>query len=708
MNVLATSLGWLLAGAVVHAEVADILAYADTAAAQQAWVPQFGSPPARVEVAADGPCLVLEGSFKAAGERLCWDWHGALDLSQVEAVSADIRAENSGAVGNLGIYFGTPGGWYAHFGWGGPADAWTRHNWGLGEFGSEGTPAGWGQVNCFRFSAWAATPGKVTFRLRGFRAVPLDRQRNFLRNGSFEVPGPLPYAWGSGHWGIGHLPWAADMDLWRRHFALDAQEAHDGRVSLRLDNETGLPRLQAQTVWFGLPGAAGVTYTASAWLRADREGLPVTLACGERSVNLEVGQAWQRAVLPDVPPGPQQHLTCGATADGTLWIDAVQVQASANASAAFHPHPEDEGLCQREAKVDWSPPRRTADIAAGRRTAGPLGPAKVTIDGNGRFLLDGVPYLQHSLGLEFISDPQMLDVVAAAGFSDVCIEVKKSIATAELRVWFDRCAKVGLRVIPWLDGDIPLERFRGHVTALKDHPALLCWYVFDEPSGDRFAEADRRLTLAHELDPGHPALINYLGNKLTGHLGDIYSTDIYPIPHGSPSAAIQGVAAMAAAAAPEHKPVWMWLQGTGYAYWMDREPTPRELSCMAYGSLVAGARGLYYFAQVPRSQQCWAEMRALCVEVSRLTPVLGSLESAPPLRCEPASVMARAYRQGTEVWVLAVNTRGEQGDATFGLPVKVGTAEVVFEGREVTLREGAWTDTFGAYERHVYRLVSPP
>ena len=35
------------------------------------------------------------------------------------------------------------------------------------------------------------------------------------------------------------------------------------------------------------------------------------------------------------------------------------------------------------------------------------------------------------------------------------------------------------------------------------------------------------------------------------------------------------------------KPVWMWLQGTGYAYWMDREPTPRELSCMVYGSLIA-------------------------------------------------------------------------------------------------------------------------
>jgi hypothetical protein len=708
MRALVTGVGFVLVAVVAQAATPDIFAGRDSAGAPAGWTAQFGSPPARVEALPDGACTVLEGTFKGAGDRLCWDWNGPLDLSQADVVSLEIRSENGGLVGNLGVYFGAPGGWYAAFGWGGPADAWTRRTWQLGDFGSEDKPAGWDQVNCFRFSVWGTAPGRVTFRLRGFRALPRDLQRNFLRNGSFEIPGPLPYAWGNGHWGLGNLPWAADTALWRRHFALDSEVARGGRQSLRVVNAPDLPRLQAQSAWFGLPGAPGSTYSASAWLRADRDGLPVTLACGERSASVQVGRAWQRAILPGIEPGSQQRLALAAAAVGTLWIDAVQVQASGQDTETFHPHPEDDGLCQREAQVDWSSPRRTAEVAAGRRTTGPLTPAKVAIDSDGRFLVDGQPYLQHSLGLEFISDPALLEVPAAAGFAEVCIEVNRGITTDQLKAWFDRCAELGLRVIPWLDGDIPLERFRSHLIALKEHPALLCWYVFDEPSGERFAEANRRLALAHELDPSHPALINYLGDKLTGHLGDLYSTDIYPIPNSTPSAAIQGVAGMAAAAAKERKPVWMWLQGTGYAYSMDREPTPRELSCMVYGSLIAGARGLYYFAQIPRSPGCWAEMRALCAELPRLVPALGSLEAAPALRCDSPRLMAQSYRQGNEIWVLAVNTGREACVPTLGLALRAATAEVVFEGREVALTDGGWSDRFGPYERHVYRLLGPP
>ena len=51
----------------------------------------------------------------------------------------------------------------------------------------------------------------------------------------------------------------------------------------------------------------------------------------------------------------------------------------------------------------------------------------------------------------------------------------------------------------------------------KELPTLT-WYVFDEPNGERFAEANARLKLVRELDSGHPALINYLGDKLTGQM----------------------------------------------------------------------------------------------------------------------------------------------------------------------------------------------
>ena len=91
--------------------------------------------------------------------------------------------------------------------------------------------------------------------------------------------------------------------------------------------------------------------------------------------------------------------------------------------------------------------------------------------------------------------------------------IRESVTTEELRGFFDRCGQVGLRVIPWMDRRIPRERFRAHIEALKQHPALLCWYVYDEPHGEGFAEADARLALAKELDPARPAFINYLSSN---------------------------------------------------------------------------------------------------------------------------------------------------------------------------------------------------
>ncbi len=686
----------------------EAFAYPDTAAAQAHWEPQFGSLPVRVETLPDGTtCLALDAEFPAARARACWDWVQPLDLSSAGRIAFEMSAVNGHLAGTVMIYFGTPGGWYAR-GLRAPASTeWAPCAVTLGSFGTEGAPDGWDKVTRFRFSVWGSGPGRATFRLRRFRVLPADPAENLLTNGSFEIAGAgMPYAWGSGHWGVGDLPWAADMDSWRRHWRLDTTTARHGTCSLRIESPAETPPLRAVSAWF-TPPASTAGWVLSAWLRSDRDGLPVTLACGERSASVEVGREWQQAVLPGVPTAERLAVTIAPRAAGTLWVDAVQFQAAGAATPEFHPAYDDEALARREAAVDWSPPRRTAAVAAGRSTAGPVQPAPVAIDGAGRFLVGGKPYVQHSFGLEFVRDLAILDAVARWGFRDICIQFYPGMTTDRLREILDRCAAAGLRIIPWMDGRMSRDEFRAHVTALREHPALLCWYVYDEPSGDRFAEADARVALARELDPAHPAFVNYLPDRLENQTGDIYSTDVYPIPHGRPMDAITAVGRMAAAAAREHKPVWMWLQGTGYAYWMAREPTPRELSCMVYGSLLAGARGIYYFAQVPRTRECLAEMRALCVEVDALAEALYSLDPAPTLACDQPAVMARAFAARGALWAITVNTENRPCTARFELPGPVPpAAEVVFEDRTLRTAGNAWQDEFGPCERRVYRL--PP
>lgn len=698
----------ILSGRCLAAEFSD-LSSVDPAAVQEHWQPQFGSRPVRVErLPGGGACLAFDATFARPGDRACWDWRGKLDLSKAGRVAFALSASNGGVGETIGIYFGTPGGWYARFIHGDVPEAWTRRAFRLDEFHTEGTPKGWDQVTTFRFSVWSNGAGKTTWRLRDFRTIPVDPAENVLKNGSFEiVSGGLPYGWSSGHWGLGYLPWATNPGLWRQHFRLDRTVARDGAISLCLENTERLPLLKAQSVWV-TPPKSMESCALSAWLRSDRPALPVTLACGGKSTTVKAGREWTQGVLTGIPRASRMTVVIAPTRAGTLWIDAVQLQASGKTTAMFHAAADDKALAAREKAVDWSPPRRTAAIAAGRSTTGPVQPAPVTIDAHGRLLVGGKPYLQHSLGLEFVSDPTILDFAARSGFREVCLQIRPDITTDELKRRLDRCAALGLHVIPWLDGRIPRDLFRSHLTALKDHPALLCWYVYDEPSGERFAEANARLDLTKQLDPHHPALINYLSNKLTGHLGDIYSTDVYPIPRSSPMTAVNAVAQMERAARAQHKPVWIWLQGTGYSYSMDREPTPRELSCMVYGSLLTGARGIYYFAQIPRSKPCFDEMRALLVEVETVRPALFGMTPAPPVECDQANVMCGAFRRDNDVWVIAVNTQNKPIRARLSVSDVAPTGECVFEGRLVEAEAGEWEDDFGVYERHVYRFHVVP
>lgn len=694
-----------LPSAQTMAQPLTALSYANTTSAQQHWQPVSGSLPVRVEKSDDGnTCMAFDAQFTKARDRACWDCTVPIDLSKFGRVSFDIKASNDGLGRNIGIYFGTPNGWYMKFWRCGASDSWTPLSFQLNTFGTEGKPDGWSKITRFRFSIWSTGAGKTAYRLRNFRAHQEDTNENLIINGSFEIPGSgIPYGWGSGHWGVRDLPWAADMNLWRKHWHLDSHVAKHGTTSLCIENTQDRPLLKARSVWITIPKTIK-TCTLSAWLKSNRTALDVRLQCAGQKTNVTISNTWQHVALTHIPKKKRSTVVIAPQAPGKLWIDAVHLQAGEQTATTFQPAFRDTFIAAREALIDWSPPRRDAATAAGRSVSGPVTKATAGIDRHGRFLLDGKPYIQHSLGLEAVTHLDILNSTAQSGFKDVCVQVHKPITTTQLTAIFDRCAQVGLRIIPWLDWRMSRKRFSEHISALKNHPALLCWYVYDEPSGKRFAEADARVKLAKSLDPAHPAFINYLASRLTDHTGDIYSTDVYPIPHSAPNTAINAVKHMTDAAAKENKPVWMWLQGTGYAYGMGREPSPRELSYMAYGSLIAGARGFYYFAHFPRTAQCFNEMRALCVEIDKLAPALYSLDPAPPVTCTNPNILAKAYTANHVTCILAVNTRPTSCDVGFEVPASNGKASVLFETRSVTINQSTWKDHFGPYERHVYRL----
>jgi len=272
----------------------------------------------------------------------------------------------------------------------------------------------------------------------------------------------------------------------------------------------------------------------------------------------------------------------------------------------------------------------------------------------------------------------------------------------QVRAVLDSAGANGLMVILWVHTNVTSELLREWVTALKEHPALLAWYVYDEPS-EITPQVQEKYDIARTLDPGRPAYVNYVLYP-RDQLGDIASLDDYPIPKNGPAVIAGDAETLERSAAPAGKPSWIWLQDMGYAYFVPREPTAPEVECMTYLALIHGVRGIKFFAQKPRSKELWNRMQWLAREVRELTPVLYALEDSPAVSAAPETIHAVAKRHRGETYIIAANDCPKSLRATLGISGPDGTAAVLFEDRSVRVSEGRLRDRFEPYQRHVYRL----
>lgn len=157
------------------------------------------------------------------------------------------------------------------------------------------------------------------------------------------------------------------------------------------------------------------------------------------------------------------------------------------------------------------------------------------------------------------------------------------------------------------------------VTALAHHPAMIAWYLDEEPMGQfhvpgmdqRFATFVARRNQIRALDPIHPVfpldVPLIVGNARPWWIkwntaGDVSSHDNYPInPHHRSLSFEYGIpetVALAAQSVKQEKPVWVCLPTFEIAgpAWPFNMPTSRQLRCMVYTSIVHGATGIIYFA----------------------------------------------------------------------------------------------------------------
>ncbi len=243
---------------------------------------------------------------------------------------------------------------------------------------------------------------------------------------------------------------------------------------------------------------------------------------------------------------------------------------------------------------------------------------------------------------------------------------------------------------------------RGEVAA-SEMRADEIWAVLDaEPSqpGPDLADAEERAAvmcagmiegyeLLKELDPNHPVWMNHAPRNQISQLAafnkaaDIVGCDIYPAPEykgghsdlGDRSLASVGKYTMRMQAAAPDKPVWMVLQGFGWADLWDnpdpkalekgRRPDKDELRFMTYDAIVRGAKGVLYWgtASIEKDSPLWNDLLDLVREMNEFREVLAAPEAELDIHVRHGHTLGSVDRGvevlakdvSGEIWLLVVN-----------------------------------------------------
>ena len=329
-------------------------------------------------------------------------------------------------------------------------------------------------------------------------------------------------------------------------------------------------------------------------------------------------------------------------------------------------------------------------------------PARRTwIDSRGRTIVDGKPFFP--IGIYLASLP-----MAGTHFDDFRTGPFNCVMPYNCdRAGLNLCRNAGIEVIYPLNSCWPWHRCRPKgvetdaeadawveksVTELKDHPAVLAWYVNDEISIEKFPQLLARQKLLERIDPGHPTwTVLYQFGEVRSYYPtfDVVGTDPYPVPE----APIGNVAMMTRTTRDETmglKPMWQVPQAFA---WQDcdpkrgavkgRFPTREEMVNMTWQCVANGANGIVYWCYRLLYQKGkfrvdrWADICAAAASIKAYQPIFLSDEDEPPVEGVGEFLSARAWRYQDRIYLAVVNNTRTEQKGLFGVGEKVGGFEVL-------------------------------
>ncbi len=349
----------------------------------------------------------------------------------------------------------------------------------------------------------------------------------------------------------------------------------------------------------------------------------------------------------------------------------------------------------------------------------------------GTLIVQGLPYIPFGFYAYSPVYPTLPEEEVVRGFNMMSPYQRIEKKTFKQRkAYMDRCAQLGMKVnynlLSVAGGggvgskmDVTAkgkrDRLIREVLAFRNHPALLSWYIADEPVGQGRPPEPLIETykLIKKLDPYHPVTMVFMTPQEAWRYAgamDIVMADPYPIPN-RPVTEVENVTRLLKQTFYPAKPLWIVPQAFGGAENWKREPTPSEIRVMTYLALINGARGIQYFVRngmngFPKSVATWDECGKMALETAELTPYYCQGHEVSGITTDNKNVRIKVLSHDSSLVIICVNTLNQPAALSVSLPdtIPAVEAEVMFENRKIKVVKHLVSDMIDAYGTRVYRI----
>ncbi len=349
----------------------------------------------------------------------------------------------------------------------------------------------------------------------------------------------------------------------------------------------------------------------------------------------------------------------------------------------------------------------------------------------GTLIIHGLPFIPFGFYAYSPVYPTLPEEEAVKGFNMMSPYQKIRKKTLKQRkAYMDRCAALGMKVNYNLlsvagEGGVRSkmnatdEKKRKllirEINTFKDHPALLSWYIADEPVGQGKPPGPLMETykLIKKVDPYHPVTVVFMTpSQAWRYAGtmDIVMADPYPIPN-APVTVVENVSRLLKKSFYPAKPLWIVPQAFGGAENWKREPTPGEIRVMTYLALINGARGIQYFIRnglngFPKSTETWNECGKIALETAELTPYYAQGKVVAGVTTDNNNISLKAFSKDSSMVLICVNKSHQPMLFTVTLQDTLhgSKVEVMFENRSVSTTKHQLSDIIDGLGTRVYKL----